>query len=82
MPTIKDDLTLAQLHTVMSYVKPGVATHEDVVETVHTALRRPENVFYRDLGHGRGMWVARNNTIICPHHPEPTAYYLGGCRWI
>ncbi len=81
MPTIKDDLTLEQLQGVMSSVHQGDTTHEDVVETVHTALRRPENVFYRDIGHGRGMWVARNNTLICPHHPEPTAYYLGGCRW-
>lgn len=81
MPKIKDDLTMEQLQTVMSLVKQGESTYEDVVETVHTALRRPENVFYRDIGHGRGMWVARNNTIICPRSPEPTAYYLGGCRW-
>jgi leucine dehydrogenase len=81
MPKIKDDLTMEQLQSVMSYVKQGDAAHEDVVETVHTALRRPENVFYRDIGHGRGMWVARNNTLICSRSPEPTAYYLGGCRW-
>lgn len=81
MPKIKDDLSMDQLRSVMSNVKHGDAAHEDVVETVHTALRRPENVFYRDIGHGRGLWVARNNTIICPQSPEPTAYYLGGCRW-
>jgi len=81
MPKIKDDLSMDQLQSVMSYVKHGDVAHEDVVETVHTALRRPENVFYRDIGHGRGLWVARNNTIICPQSPEPTAYYLGGCRW-
>ncbi|MBW2310047.1 MAG: hypothetical protein JRF35_03100 [Deltaproteobacteria bacterium] len=81
MPKIKDDLTMEQLQNVMSLVKQGDSTYEDVVETVHTALRRPENVFYRDIGHGRGMWVTRNNTIICTRSPEPTAYYLGGCRW-
>jgi len=81
VPKIKDDLTMEQLQNVMSLMKQGDSTYEDVVETVHTALRRPENVFYRDIGHGRGMWVARNNTIICTRSPEPTAYYLGGCRW-
>jgi len=81
VPKIKDDLTMEQLQNVMSLVKQGDSTYEDVVETVHTALRRPENVFYRDIGHGRGMWVTRNNTIICTRSPEPTAYYLGGCRW-
>jgi leucine dehydrogenase len=81
MPKIKDDLTMEQLKTVMGCVKDGDPTYEDVVETVHTLLRRPENVFYRDIGHGRGMWVTRNNTIICPRSPEPAAYYLGGCRW-
>jgi leucine dehydrogenase len=81
MPKIKDDLTLEQLQTVMGYVKQDDTAYEDVAETVHTLLRRPENVFYRDMGHGRGMWVTRNNTIICPRSPEPTAYYLGGCRW-
>jgi leucine dehydrogenase len=81
MPKIKDDLTMEQLQEVMGYVKQGDAAHEDVAETVHTLLQRPENVFYRDIGHGRGMWVARNNTIMCPRSPEPTAYYLGGCRW-
>jgi len=56
---IKDDLTMEQLQTVMSYVKQGESTYADVVETVHTAPRRPENVFYRDIGHGRRMWARR-----------------------
>lgn len=81
MTQIKDDLTIEELQRAMSFVKHGDSTHEDVVETVHTLLQRPENVFYRDIGHGRGMWVARNNTIICPRSPELTAWYLGGCRW-
>jgi len=81
MPKIKDDLTMEQLQEVMGYVKQGDAAHEEAAETVHTLLRRPENVFYRDIGHGRGMWVTRNNTIMCPRSPEPSAYYLGGCRW-
>jgi leucine dehydrogenase len=81
VPKIKDDLTMEQLQRVMGYVKQGDTAYEDVAETVHTLLRRPENVFYRDIGHGRGMWVTRNNTIICPRSPEPAAYYLGGCRW-
>jgi leucine dehydrogenase len=81
MVLIKDDLTLEELQTVMSLLKEGDSTYEGVVEAVHTLLERPENVFYRDIGHGRVMWVARNNTIICPRTPEPTAWYLGGCRW-
>jgi len=81
MTQIKDDLTLEQLRKVMSFLKEDDSTYEDVVGAVHTLLKRPENVFYRDIGHGRGMWVARNNTIICPRSPEPIAWYLGGCRW-
>jgi len=81
MALIKDDLTLEKLQRVMSFLKVGDSTYESVVEAVHTLLDRPENVFYRDIGHGRVMWVARNNTIICPRTPEPTAWYLGGCRW-
>jgi len=81
MTQIKDDLTIEQLKEVMDFIKNGDSTHEDVVDAVHTLLQRPENVFYRDIGHGRGMWVARNNTIICSQTPEPTPWYLGGCRW-
>jgi len=81
MTQIKDNLTIEQLKEVMDFIKNGDSTHEDVVEAVHTLLQRPENVFYRDIGHGRGMWVARNNTIICSQTPEPTSWYLGGCRW-
>ena len=81
MTQIKDDLTIEQLKEVMDFIKNGDSTHEDVVDAVHTLLKRPENVFYRDIGHGRGMWVARNNTIICSQTPEPTSWYLGGCRW-
>jgi len=81
MTQIKDDLTIEQLKEVMDFIKNGDSTYEDVVEAVHTLLKRPENVFYRDIGHGRGMWVARNNTIICSRTPEPTPWYLGGCRW-
>ncbi len=81
MTQIKDDLTIDELRRVMGLIKEGDRTHEDVVEAVHTLLQRPENVFYRDVGHGRWMWVARNNTIICSRSPEPTAWYLGGCRW-
>ena len=65
MALIKDDLTLEKLQRVMSFLKVGESTYESVVEAVHTLLDRPENVFYRDIGHGRVMWVARNNTIIC-----------------
>jgi leucine dehydrogenase len=81
MVLIKDDLTLERLQSVMSFSKGPPSTYESVIETVHTLLERPENIFYRDIGYGRGMWVARNNTIICPRTPEPTAWYLGGCRW-
>jgi len=81
MTQIKDDLTIEQLKEVMDFIKNGDNTHEDVVDAVHTLLQRPENVFYRNIGHGRGMWVARNNTIICSRTPEPTPWYLGGCRW-
>ncbi|MBW2004989.1 MAG: hypothetical protein JRI72_10340, partial [Deltaproteobacteria bacterium] len=81
MTQIKDDLTIEQLKEVMDFIKNGDSTHEDVVDAVHTLLQRPENVFYRDIGHGRGMWVARNNTIICSRTPQPTSWYLGGCRW-
>jgi len=81
MTRIKDDLTIEELRKVMSYLKDGDRHEENVADAVHTLLQRPENVFYRDLGHGRGMWVARNNTIICPRTPKPTAWYLGGCRW-
>jgi leucine dehydrogenase len=81
MTQIKDDLTIEQLKEVMDYIKNGDTTHEDIVDTVHTLLKRPENVFYRNIGRGRGMWVARNNTIICSQRPEPTSWYLGGCRW-
>ena len=81
MTQIKDDLTIEGLRKVMSYLKDGDHHQENVADAVHTLLQRPENVFYRDLGHGRGMWIARNNTIICPRTPKPTAWYLGGCRW-
>ena len=81
MTQIKDDLTMEQLKKVMDFIKEGDNAHDDIVEAVHTLLQRPENVFYRDIGHGRGMWVARNNTIICSRTPEPTSWYLGGCRW-
>jgi len=81
MTRIKDDLTIEQLKRVMDFIKDSDSTHENVVEAVHTLLKRPENVFYRDIGHGRGMWVVRNNTIICSRSPEPTPWYLGGCRW-
>jgi leucine dehydrogenase len=81
MTQIKDDLTIEELRKVMSYLKDGDRHQENVADAVHTLLQRPENVFYRDLGHGRGMWIARNNTIICPRTPKPTAWYLGGCRW-
>jgi len=81
MTQIKDDLTIEQLKEVMDFIKNGDSTHEDVVDAVHTLLKRPENVFYRNIGHGRGMWVARNNTIICSRTPESTPWYLGGCRW-
>jgi len=81
MTQIKDDLTIEQLKKVMDFIKNGDTTHEDIVDTVHTLLTRPENVFYRDIGRGRGMWVARNNTLICSRTPEPTSWYLGGCRW-
>ena len=81
MTQIKDDLTIEQLKEVMNFIQNSDTTHEDIVDTVHTLLQRPENVFYRDIGRGRGMWVARNNTIICSRTPEPTSWYLGGCRW-
>jgi leucine dehydrogenase len=81
MTQIKDDLTIEQLKEVMDFIKNGDTTHEDIVDTVHTLLKRPENVFYRDIGRGRGMWVARNNTIICAQTPKPISWYLGGCRW-
>ena len=81
MTQIVDDLTIEGLRKVMSYLKDGDHHQENVADAVHTLLQRPENVFYRDLGHGRGMWIARNNTIICPRTPKPTAWYLGGCRW-
>jgi len=81
MTQIKDDLTIEQLKEVMDFIKNGDTTHEDIVDTVHTLLKRPENVFFRNIGHGRGMWVARNNTIICSRTPELTSWYLGGCRW-
>jgi leucine dehydrogenase len=81
MTQIKDDLTIEELRKVMSYLRDGDRHQENVADAVHTLLQRPENVFYRDLGHGRGMWIARNNTIICPRTPKPTAWYLGGCRW-
>ena len=81
MPQIKDDLTIAQLERVMNFVKEGDTAHEGVVAAVHSLLQRPENIFYRDIGHGRAIWVARNNTIICPRTPKPIAWYLGGCRW-
>ena len=81
MTQIKDDLTIEELRKVMGYLKDGDRNQENVADAVHTLLQRPENVFYRDLGHGRGMWIARNNTIICPRAPKPTAWYLGGCRW-
>jgi len=81
MTQIKDDLTIEQLKEVMNFIQNGDTTHEDIVDTVHTLLQRPENVFYRDIGRGRGMWVARNNTIICSRTPEPSSWYLGGCRW-
>ena len=81
MTQIKDDLTIEELRKVMNYLKDGDRHQENVADAVHTLLQRPENVFYRDLGHGRGMWIARNNTIICPRTPKPTAWYLGGCRW-
>ncbi len=81
MVLIKDDLTLEDLQRVMSFSRDRDNSYESVVAAVHTLLDRPENIFYRDIGYGRGMWVARNNTIICPRTPEPTAWYLGGCRW-
>jgi leucine dehydrogenase len=81
MTQIKDDLTIEQLKEVMDFIKNGDTTHEDIVDTIHTLLKRPENVFFRNIGHGRGMWVARNNTIICSRTPELTSWYLGGCRW-
>jgi len=81
MTIMKDDLTIEELRKVMSYLRDGDRDQENIVEVVHSLLQRPENVFYRDIGHGRGIWVARNNTIICPRTPEPTAWYLGGCRW-
>ena len=81
MTIMKDDLTIEGLRKVMSYLSDGDRDQENIVEVVHSLLQRPENVFYRDIGHGRGIWVARNNTIICPRTPEPTAWYLGGCRW-
>ena len=81
MTIMKDDLTIEDLRKVMSYLRDGDRDQENIVEVVHSLLQRPENVFYRDIGHGRGIWVARNNTIICPRTPEPTAWYLGGCRW-
>ncbi len=81
MVLIKDDLTLERLQRVMSFINEGDRGYETIVEAVHTLLKRPENIFYRDIGYGRAMWVARNNTIICPQTPEPTAWYLGGCRW-
>ncbi len=81
MTHIKDDLTIKDLKKVMSLLGDGDPDQENVVEAVHTLLQRPENIFYRDIGHGRGMWIARNNTIICPRTSKPTAWYLGGCRW-
>ena len=81
MTIMKDDLIIEDLRKVMSYLRDGDRDQENIVEVVHSLLQRPENVFYRDIGHGRGIWVARNNTIICPRTPEPTAWYLGGCRW-
>ncbi|MBW2340710.1 MAG: hypothetical protein JRF50_10275 [Deltaproteobacteria bacterium] len=81
MTIMKDDLTIEDLRKVMSYLRDGDRDQENIAEVVHSLLQRPENVFYRDIGHGRGIWVARNNTIICPRTPEPTAWYLGGCRW-
>jgi leucine dehydrogenase len=81
MTHIKDDLTIKGLKKVMSFLRDGGPDQENVVEAVHTLLQRPENIFYRDIGHGRGMWIARNNTLICPRTPKPTAWYLGGCRW-
>jgi leucine dehydrogenase len=81
MVLIKDDLSFEDLQSVMSLSKESDNTYERAVTAVHTLLDRPENIFYRDIGYGRGMWVARNNTIICPRTPEPTAWYLGGCRW-
>lgn len=81
MTHIKDDLTIKNLKKVMSLLQDGDPDQENVVEAVHTLLQRPENIFYRDIGHGRGMWIARNNTLICPRTPKPTAWYLGGCRW-
>jgi leucine dehydrogenase len=81
MVLIKDDLTLQDLQRVMSFSRDRDNSYESVVAAVHTLLYRPENIFYRDIGCGRKVWVARNNTIICPRTPEPTAWYLGGCRW-
>ncbi len=59
MTQIKDDRTMEQLQTVMSYVKQGESAYADVVETVHTAPLTPENVFCRDIGHGRRKWARR-----------------------
>ena len=81
MPKIKDNLTLEQLKKVMGFVMEGDTAHESIVAAVHSLLQRPENIFYRDIGHGRAIWVARNNTIICARTPKPMAWYLGGCRW-
>jgi leucine dehydrogenase len=81
MPKIRDDLTLEQLKRVMDFAIEGIPAHENIVAAVHSLLQRPENIFYRDIGHGRAIWVARNNTIICARSPKPMAWYLGGCRW-
>lgn len=81
MPKIRDDLTLEQLKKVMDFVMEDDTAHEGIVVAVHSLLQRPENIFYRDIGHGRAIWVARNNTIICARTPKPIAWYLGGCRW-
>ena len=55
MTQITDDMTIEQLRELMDFIKNGDSTHEDVVDAVHTLLKRPENVFYREIGHGRGM---------------------------
>jgi hypothetical protein len=45
MTQIKDDLTLEKLRKVMSFLVEGDSIHENVVEAVHTLLKRPENIF-------------------------------------
>jgi len=57
MPKIEDDIGIEQLQEVMGFVKQGDAAHEDVAETVHTLLRRYENVFYRDIRRERVCFI-------------------------